>query len=295
MKKFEFQFDSIGCMEGTTKKITVLAIAPDKIDENTGAMLFCHGWGPNRFQMLDAMQATADKYNLFCISPEYRMSGYDYDPFGGSGWYRPYDYSFYQEFDELLAFRFLLDNHKELNRKRLFAHGVSQGGHLVLLASIFAPNTFAAIYSSSALTCVVDYDGPCGKEFYGRTFSEAEKNVRNVQYLVDYINTPLFMEHGTADEVVPHNEHTVIVEKLLKERNKPCEVIYYADGNHQLAPTITRIDAYNHMVAKFIDSYTNSRTDDFTAGSKIVIPCGEKTLSINWSKDVLDPEFMSFK
>ena len=45
MKKFELSFDSIGCTENYVKEITILVVAPDKFDDKTGAMLFCHGWG----------------------------------------------------------------------------------------------------------------------------------------------------------------------------------------------------------------------------------------------------------
>ena len=293
MKQFEFQFDSIGCMDNTVKRITVLALAPDKLDGNTGAMLFCHGWGPNRFQLLEQMQATVDKYNLFCIAPEYRMSGYDYDPVGGSGWYRPYDFSFYQTFDSLLALRFTLGLHPELNRRRIFAYGGSQGGHMVLLCGVYAPSTFAAIYSSSALTCVSEDNWHVVS--YGRDFSDSEKKVRSIPYLIDRFDTPLFMEHGTADDNVNHALHTAVVERMMKERGKPCEVVYYEGGGHALTPAITKIDAYNAMAQKFLGTYENSRTDDFAAGSRICIPCGERTLKIDWSRDVRDPELMVWK
>lgn len=293
MKQFEFQTDSIGCMENTVKKITVLAMAPDKIDANTGAMLFCHGWGPNRFQMIDRLKATADKYNLFCISPEYRMSGYDYDPVGGSGWYRPYDMSFYQIFDVLLSLRFLLEMHRELNRKRVFLYGQSQGGHLGLLSSIYAPNTFAAVYVSSAVTCIVD--DPYHVKCYGRTFSDAERRIRNVHAMIDRITTPIFLEHGTADESVDWKTHSQAVETELKALGKPCHAVYYEGGNHALTPTTTKLEAFKAMVPLFIDSYENNRIDDFTAGTKITIPCGEKTMYVDWSRDVLDPELMKWE
>ena len=293
MKQFEYRFDSIGCTKDYVKKITVLAVAPDKFDDRTGAMLFCHGWGGNRLQHLDKMKATADKYNLICISPEFRMSGFDYDSVGGNGWYKPYDLSFYQTFDALLALRFLLELHPNLNRRRIFAYGGSQGGHLVLLCGIYAPNTFAAIYSSSAMTCVPEN---CSlAEETGRFFTDAERKVRSVPYLIDRLNTPVFMEHGTGDETVDHATNTAVVEKLMKERGKPCEVVYYEGGHHDLSPAISKFDAYMRMAPKILDSYENSRTDDFAAASIINIPCGEKTLNIDWGLDVRNPQLLSWK
>ncbi|MBO7091166.1 MAG: alpha/beta fold hydrolase, partial [Victivallales bacterium] len=172
MQKFELSFDSIGCNETYTKEITILVVAPDKFDDKTGAMLFCHGWGGNRFQHQEFMKAVADKFNLLCLSPEYRMSGFDYAPRGGYGWFKPYDLSFYQTFDALLALRFILRLHTNLNHKRIFVYGGSQGGHIALLSAIYAPNTFAAVYSSSAMVCVPNQ--PNLAEATGRFFTDAE-------------------------------------------------------------------------------------------------------------------------
>ena len=294
MKKFELSFESIGCTETYTKEITILVVAPDKIDDKTGAMLFCHGWGGNRFQHQDFMKAVADKYNILCLSPEYRMSGFDFNPRSGWGWYMPYDLSFYQTFDNLLALRFILQLHPNLDRRRIFVYGGSQGGHIALLSAIYAPNTFAAAYSSSGMVCVPD-ENTSLFEAAGRLFSDAERKVRSVPYLIDRIETPLFMEHGTGDETVDHATNTAVVEALMKERGKPCDVVYYEGGHHDLSPVITKLDAFQRMVPKFLPTYGNSRPDDFSAASQITIPCGDKTLSIDWSRDARDPQLLSWK
>ena len=62
-----------------------------------------------------------------------------------------------------------------------------------------------------------------------------------------------------------------------------------------LAPAITKVDAFNAMAAKFLDTYENQRQDDFSAGSVITIPCGAKTLTIDWGKEVDDERLMSWK
>ena len=293
MKTFEFSFDSIGCSEKYVKKITVFSVAPDKIDERTGVMLFCHGWGCNRYQPQERMEAAADNFNLLCISPEFRMSGFDYDPVGGYGWYKPYDLSFYQTFDALLSLRFILELQPNLNHRRIFVYGGSQGGHIALLSTIYAPNTFAAVFSSSAMTCVPE-NGHLA-EGTGRIFSDAEQKVRSVPYLIDRLNTPLFMEHGTNDETVDHAINTAVVECLMKKRGKPCEVVYYEGGHHDLQPAISKLEAFKLMASKFLPTYENSRTDDFAAASTITIPCGEKTLCIDWGRDVRDAKFLSWQ
>ena len=257
MQKFELSFDSIGCNETYTKEITILVVAPDKFDDKTGAMLFCHGWGGNRFQHQEFMKAVADKFNLLCLSPEYRMSGFDYAPRSGLGWFKPYDLSFYQTFDALLALRFILRLHTNLNHKRIFVYGGSQGGHIALLSAIYAPNTFAAVYSSSAMVCVPNQ--PNLAEATGRFFTDAECKVRSVPYLIDRLDTPLFMEHGTGDETVDHALNTAVVEALMKERGKPCEVVYYEGARHDLSPVITKLDAFMRMAPFILRKPTRGR------------------------------------
>ena len=49
------------------------------------------------------------------------------------------------------------------------------------------------------------------------------------------------------------------------------------------------------MASKFLNTYENDRPDDFSAGSVITIPCGAKTLTIDWGKEVNDEGIMSWK
>ncbi|MDD3928019.1 MAG: hypothetical protein PHT33_15355 [bacterium] len=119
MKRYEISFASVNS-ESYPKTITVLTVEPDCLNSDTGVMLFTHGWGGNRFQHLDKMEYTADKFNLVCISAEYRQSGYDFDAISGLGSYRPYDASFYQVFDVLNSLRELLLLKPGINRKRIF-------------------------------------------------------------------------------------------------------------------------------------------------------------------------------
>ena len=152
--------------ENYVKPIAVAVIEPDNVDTETGMMLFSHGWGGNRFQHQDKMEYTADRFNLICLSAEYRQSGYDFNPVTGKGSYVPYDASFHQVFDTLNALRHMLDLRPKTNRRRLFHYGGSQGGHIALLSAIYAPQTFAFIYAS----CPVTHLGREQQEWAGRTF-----------------------------------------------------------------------------------------------------------------------------
>ena len=95
MKQYEVTFNSVNTT-AWSKPITLLVIAPETITENTGAMLFNHGWSGNRFQNQEQMEFTADQFDLVCVSAEYRQSGYDFDPVVGRGAYAPYDTSHLQ-------------------------------------------------------------------------------------------------------------------------------------------------------------------------------------------------------
>ena len=289
MKTFEIVFNSLNS-EDYSKPITVLVIAPDKMDSNTGAMLFTHGWGGNRFQHQDKMEYSADKFNVVCISVEFRMSGYDFNPTTGRGAYLPYDGSFMQTFDVLNGLRFILAMIPEINRKRIFNYGGSQGGCIALLCSIFAPDTFAFTYASSAITYFEDIR----QEWCGREFADYEISIRSAIEHIDKIKCPLFLEHGTADETVPY-EHTQKLVEKLKSQNKQVKVKYYEGGSHSLEPVITKIEAFKAMATEPMNNLICDTEDDFMACRTIEIPCGEKTLVIDWSKPTHDPELVSWK
>lgn len=278
MRKYEFVFNSVNS-EKYPKPITVLVIEPDNINKDTGAMLFTHGWGGNRFQHQDKMEYTVDKYNLLCISAEYRQSGFDFDPLKGHGAYLPYDASFYQVFDALNALREVIKLYPEIARKRVYHYGDSQGGHIALLSSIFAPNTFAFVYASSSL---IELDTDI-KKWTGRTFQDYELDIRNVASHADMIKCPLILEHGTADEQVDC-KHAIKLEARLADLGKEFNMHYYEGGGHDLMPTISKFDAFKNHADNFMKKSLNSLADDFIAGNTIHINCGAKTLVIDWSQ-----------
>lgn len=278
MKKYELVVASVNS-EVYAKPITVLVIEPDNKDTNTGAMLFTHGWGGNRFQHQDKMEYSADRFNLVCVSVEYRQSGYDFNPVTGAGAYLPYDASFYQVFDVLNGFREILRLNPEIDRERLFHYGGSQGGHIALLSAIFAPDTFATVYSSCALVELSEAIRP----WAGREFASHELSIRSVVEHADMIKTPLIMEHGTADATVPH-AHAEKLEAKLKALNKPFKITYYEGGGHSLEPAISKLEAFKQNAPDAISTQRNKLQDDFAAQSKISINCGSKSLLIDWTE-----------
>ena len=286
MKKYDFTFTSQGAAP-YPKPIRALVVSPDAPDASTGAMLFCHGWGCNRFQHQDKMEVAAEQYNLVCVAPEYRMSGYDYDPLGGAGFFQPYDLSFRQTFDALQSLRMVLETNPALDRTRIFAYGASQGGHIVMLGSIFAPGLFASVMAGSS-TCHVPEEDEHLFNLAGRTFAPWELALRDVIGQAERLPERLFLEHGTADPTVPHLLHTVRLEKRLRELGRDPYVRYYEGGGHSLAPTTTRLDTFREMAALTLATDRLAAPDPFSAGTKVELDYGERRLLIDWSRPVGD-------
>ena len=290
MKCHEFIFRSVN-IASYPKPITVLVIAPDVMDENTGTMLFCHGWGGNRFQHQDIMEFTADTFNVVCIAPEYRQSGYDFDAVRGLGSVIPYDAGFMQVFDCLNSLRKVLELYPNINRNRIFSYGGSQGGHLVLLSSIFAPDTFAFTYISSAMTHLDDPK----IESAGRTFTEEELSVRNVIEHAHLLRCPIFMEHGTADENVSCDTHARPLEARLKLLGKTVTAKYYEGGLHSLEPAISKVEAYKAMIPNALRTLYHPGNNDFQNGAQVEIDCGKKILKIDWTQPLESLKLFSWK
>jgi len=279
MKRYELSFPSINS-ERYVKTITALVMEPDKIDEDTGVMLFSHGWSGNRYQNLDKMEFTVDTYNLVCVSVEYRQSGFDFDPVTGLGSYRPYDYSFMQVFDVLNGLRQILELRPGLNRRRIFHYGGSQGGHVALLSALYAPATFSFVYAASPLVRVArPFD-----ERAGRTFSEYEKLVRDTVHHAGCFRCFLCLEHGTEDQTVYHEDHTVKLEARLEELGKDCRVEYISGGGHNLSPTTTRYESFVKKAPEYLERCAGEGADDFSGGTVVELDCGCRTFTIDWSK-----------
>jgi len=192
--------------------------------------------------------------------------------------------SFLQVFDVLNGLRFFLQIREGINRKRIFHYGASQGGHICLLSSIFTPDTFAFIYASSPIVRLTS----TYIEWAGREFANYEFSIRDVVVHCDMIKCPVFLEHGTADQTVPHNQHTEVLVEKLKEMGKKVFVKYYENGGHGLEPTTTRLDAFKSMITNPAKELKNNNEDDFKKGTIVKIPCGSKTLIIDWSKEIID-------
>lgn len=279
MKRYEFSFESVNS-ENYTKPITVLVVEPETLTPETGAMLFTHGWGGSRFQHEDKMLYAAEPYNLVCISVEYRQSGFDFNPVTGLGSYLPYDASFYQVFDVLNGLRTLLDLRPNLNRKRLFHYGGSQGGHIALLTALYVPRTFAFIYASCPLTHL---DTEI-RLWPGRSFTADELSIRSFPDHAQEIQTPIHVEYGTADLTVNCDRHSRALEKQLHHLGKKNTFKAYPNGGHDLMPTTNKLEAFKENVPALMRTCTRDEPDDFLRKAAVTISTPNNKLIIDWSE-----------
>ena len=294
MKEYDFSFPSQGPVPSFPKSITCLVVEPDSITEETGVMLCAHGWGNPRHQTLEQMRYAAKKFGILSISPEYRMSGFDYDPEKGHGWYQPYDLSYRQTFDCIQGLRALLDKYPIVNRHRIYAYGTSQGGMIVMLAAIWAPSLFSGIYAASPMTRL-----PKSNEALaygsGRDFTPEERRLKDIPSHAKRLTVPVFLEQGTADKEVPCKLHALRLKREMEKAGHPlAECNIYEGGTHSLAPVTNRFETFKKTAPKLF-SLSRKCEDSFLLGEKVEIPAGHKTLRIDWSRPNGDLALYSFE
>jgi predicted esterase len=289
MRSYEITYPSVNT-ESHIKNITAFVIEPDRLNAHTGAMLITHGWGGNRLDYRETMAYACEEFNLICLSVEFRQSGFDFDPVKGLGAYVPYDASFYQVFDVLNGLRTILDLRPGVNRRRLFLYGGSQGGHITLLSTIYAPQTFAFAYATSPVTYIESHI----QKWAGREFAAYEFSIRNVMDHAEFIDCPLRLEHGTIDDIVP-DHHTRLLAAKLESLKKSFTVEYIEGGGHSLAPVTSRLETFKRIAPEPLKTLTREGDDDFLRGSIVEIPCQDRVLRIDWSKPTDSIELFCWK
>jgi predicted esterase len=209
-------------------------VTPDEITRETGFLLVVHGYGNNRFQYRDMMLDFAPRFNVICISPEYRDSGRDSGQ-GERGAREPYDWSHLQVVDTMNCLRRVKLDFGDCDTARTFAWGGSQGAHIVMLASVFAPKTFALTVECCGIASLTG-KLPLRREWV-REAHGAE--IRSPVRWVDRIGNKVFVIHGTADETVDV-KHGYALEEALKASDKEHEAHYTQGGRHFLDPVTSR-------------------------------------------------------
>lgn len=263
----------------TDRDVQALVVKPAEIGDATGLMLTVHGFGNNRYQYVEDMAEYARRYNVVVVSPEYRGSGLacsrpDAD---GRGFDVPYDASFLQTIDVLNAVPAMLERYPGLDARRIVAWGGSQGGHIVLLASAWAPNTFSVTVDCCGLAFP-------NKVFQGkvRDWSQADQAIRDVTRVAGRIRSRVWVIHGTADEVVPV-EHAHRVSEAFSRAGADFGTVLVEGGDHFLAPPTTRlIQTLKHCTCDILTRTTDGKTD-FHRRAAHVIDCPGRSFTVDFS------------
>jgi len=249
---------------------------PDDVTRQTGFMLVVHGYGNNRFQYREMMMDFASRFDVICISPEYRDSGRDSGQ-GDAGSREPYDFSHLQVADAMNCLRRVKLEFPQCAGSRTFAWGGSQGGQIVMLASAFAPNTFVL---TMELCGIGDVTGELPlRADWVRAGHEGE--IRSPLRWVDRIRNKVFVFHGTADDLVDV-AHGRALEQALARHRREYEAFFTEGGDHFLGPLTSR-DA--ETVAHCTEDMMTRRLpgpDDFERESSFRFECTGAVYVVNF-------------
>lgn len=259
-REWEFRFRSQG-----GEVIRALVVEPDAPSGTTGVMLVVHGRGNSRYQYREMMSDFSERYGLYCISPEYRHSGFAAND-TGKGIVEPYDASHFQVVDCLHSYVELLGKVRVGNFRRSYIWGGSQGGHIALLASAWLPNSFAV---------TVDCCGPVRPKPERETMAlrgwdQDDIEIRDASRLAHLFNSKVYIVHGDADEIVPI-EQSRLMEAALHKAGKNVVVRYYPGGDHFLQPVITRAQATIDLADDDLRERELPGPNDFERGTRQVL------------------------
>jgi dipeptidyl aminopeptidase/acylaminoacyl peptidase len=269
------------------KKIDVFATKPKNMNKDTGLMLVIHGWGGNRYQYEDMMVDFCDRYNVICVSPEYRDSGFDAFT-EGRGVRQPYDFSHLQLIDALTSLQEVRLRNPSVSDERTFVWGGSQGGQMALLAAEFAPNTFALIVNASGIVYPTDYWlNRAGWRIEGDEFK-----IRDARRFLENIKCKTIIFHGGKDKLVDIGL-SYELEALLKKIGKEVEVHYFTEGGHQLKPVTTRMEATVNYASNDLLTRRLRGDNDFARKRMNRVLCTESIYIIDFSGEY--PQIMKEK
>ncbi len=219
------------------KQLVAAVAAPPRPDAETGALLWLHGWGGNRFQYEAIVPEFAERFNFYVIAPEWRGCGLDCDPVTGAGICKPYDFSHLQVVDALNALREARAKYR-FDDRRLFAWGGGQGGHIAALVAAYAPETFAAVTNVAGFSYV-----DAAREIQlGWTLAPRDFEVRDARRFAGQIRSKVWLIHGELDASVPI-EHAYSLEKALKSAGVRVQTKFIAGAAHMLDPITDRRQA----------------------------------------------------
>jgi acetyl esterase/lipase len=225
-------------------------------------MLVIHGHGNSRYQYREMMADLVERYDVYCVSPEYRHSGFAANE-TGKGTIEPYDASHLQVVDCLQAYIELLGKVQVGNPRRSYIWGGSQGGHIALLASAWVPNTFAVTVDC----CGSVQPRPSTEKMAERDWDSDDVEIRDASRFAPLITSKVYIVHGDADETVPIDQSR-LMEEALRKAGKEVVARYYPGGDHFLRPVTTRLQATIDLADDDLRRCQLSGPNDFERGTR---------------------------
>jgi dipeptidyl aminopeptidase/acylaminoacyl peptidase len=248
------------------RELDVRIIEPPEVGPETGFLLMYHGYANSRLQHQATMERWAARYDVVCVAPEYRDSGFDAYP-NGLGAREPYDFSHLQLVDGLNAYRAARLRYAQADGQRAYVWGGSQGGHLALLSAELAAGTFALCVALSNVAC------PKGTDAQGRPrFSEAGLAIRDARRWAARAACPVVLVHGTADPTTPET-NTRELARALAEAGRDFAARFVPGGDHRLGPVASWEEVTEELADAALRTNRRSGPDDFETARAYEFPC----------------------
>ena len=175
--------------------------------------------------------------------------------------------------NSLIIYDYILNHIKNITEKNIYILSRSLGtGIAVYLSSKRNP---AGVFLVSPYTTFADV----AKRFHSKEFSQALSNhFRSIDY-IDKVKCPLFIIHGTNDQLIDYNE----AKKLYEKNNGKIKEIKFIEGmGHN---DIHYFDLENYIV-QFINKYCpldnteNSKENEFSFDDKELFILPDKVKKI---------------
>ncbi len=137
---------------------------------------------------------------------------------------------------------------------RVVIVGASYGGYAALMGAAKTPKLYKAAFAMAPVTDLVRMasdDGRWGREAVRRQVGDAVSDRQRLTEtsplrLVERIQVPVVLVHGTADLVVPY-EHSKWMHSALQEAGKPVKLLTLEQGGHSLLNAAHRRRAFEEL------------------------------------------------
>jgi dipeptidyl aminopeptidase/acylaminoacyl peptidase len=147
---------------------------------------------------------------------------------------------------DALAAHIILKQHPKVNKDRIHVFGFSRGGVMALFTAIIDPTIRSIVSWGGVTDMALTYQERLDlrrmmKRVIGGTPNKVpeEYNRRTPLFSVDKIQAPVLLIHGKQDLNVTI-EHSLRLEKRLRELGKPVDAWYFDEYTHYFPPSINR-------------------------------------------------------